>query len=445
VVDRDKAPHLADVIAEEFPVPAEFLDQAVETITGSGSGSGSGTGPTTGTGTGTGVGTATRRRAASYLPVQPADWPRSRDAMVGAILASATPEREDRLFPGDVAQFSDGGGIGLAHGAAGVLYALAETGAGRYEAGEQWLLRRTDPPPPGTLLGFYDGLLGTAFVLDRLGHTPRALDLTERVLGEKWQRLVPDLYGGLAGVGLALESLSRTTGEDALREKAVEAAQLLADRLSGGPANHIGLLRGATGSALLFLRLYERTGAPGLLDAAATALRRDLARCRADREGTLVVDEGSRTMPYLGAGSVGIGMVLDDYLAHRPDEEFERARAAILPAARSRYYAQPGLFNGRAGMVLHLARTTAPDAAPGHLAAQIAALGWYAMPYQGHLAFPGDQMMRLSMDLTTGTAGCLLALGAALGEQPAALPFLPPLQRPQNGPFTGSEKTTPSP
>jgi hypothetical protein len=55
------------------------------------------------------------------------------------------------------------------------------------------------------------------------------------------------------------------------------------------------------------------------------------------------------------------------------------------------------------------------------------------MSYQGQLAFPGHQMMRLSMDLGTGTAGCLLALGAALDETaPAALPFLPPLRRPQN-------------
>ncbi len=55
------------------------------------------------------------------------------------------------------------------------------------------------------------------------------------------------------------------------------------------------------------------------------------------------------------------------------------------------------------------------------------------MPYQGHLAFPGHQMMRLSMDLATGTAGCLLALGAALGgDRPAQLPFLPPLRAPQS-------------
>ncbi|MEV4443640.1 hypothetical protein AB0K09_32555, partial [Streptomyces sp. NPDC049577] len=52
------------------------------------------------------------------------------------------------------------------------------------------------------------------------------------------------------------------------------------------------------------------------------------------------------------------------------------------------------------------------------------------------LAFPGHQMMRLSMDLATGTAGCLLALASArprpAGERPAQLPFLPPPGAPQS-------------
>lgn len=83
-------------------------------------------------------------------------------------------------------------------------------------------------------------------------------------------------------------------------------------------------------------------------------------------------------------------------------------------------------------MILHLARTGATD----RLAEQIDALGWFAMDFQGQLAFPGHQMMRLSMDLGTGTAGCLLALSAALdagstAHPPTAhLPFLPPLRRP---------------
>lgn len=432
VVDRDKAAHLADVITGQFPdVPREFLDEAVTEICRD---------VPTAPSVSPASPAAARPVSASF--VEPGDWPYSRDSMVKALLASATPEREDRLFPGDIAQFSDGGGLGLAHGAAGVLYALAATGAERYDEGERWLLDRTDPPPIGSPLGLYDGLAGVAHVLDLLGHRQRALDLVDTILSERWQRLSSDLRGGLAGLGLVLGALADATGEPELRERAAEAADILVQRLtappSSGPRPRAGLMRGASGPALFLLRQYERTGEGRLLDAAAEALRQDLACCVEQKGGSLEVDEGWRTMPYLGDGSVGVGMVLDDYLAHAGDGigAFEQARSGILTAATSRFYAQPGLFQGRAGMILHLSRTTAPDAGADRCAGQIAGLGWYAMLYQGQLAFPGHQMMRLSMDLGTGTAGCLLALGAALaadadGTPPAHLPFLPPPPRPR--------------
>ncbi|WP_328875783.1 class III lanthionine synthetase LanKC [Streptomyces sp. NBC_00287] len=412
VVDRGKAAHLAEVIGRQFPdVPPEFLEQAVSEIT---------------------------RDAPRQSFVEPGDWPYSRDSMVKAILASATPERDDRLFPGDITQFSDGGGLGLAHGAAGVLYALDAVGAERYEEGERWLLARTAPPPTGTPLGLYDGLAGVAHVLDRLGHRQRALDLVESILAERWQNLASDLHGGLAGLGLVLGELAHRTGESELRDRAAEAADILVRRLAEPLPDtprrrRAGLLRGASGPALFLLREYERTGEARLLAAAGVALRRDLECCVTHENGSLEVDEGWRTLPYLGEGSAGIGMVLDDFLARAADAdgEFERARAGILAAATCRFYVQPGLLQGRAGMILHLARTTTPGASRERLTDQIAGLGWLAMSYQGQLAFPGHQMMRLSMDLGTGTAGCLLALGAALGSgADAHLPFLPPLGRP---------------
>ncbi|NGN69227.1 protein kinase/lanthionine synthetase C family protein [Streptomyces sp. A7024] len=423
-VDRGKAAHLAETAAEQFPdVPGEFLAEAVRVIGGGRA--------------------ASRRRR--YLPVEPpaaaAGWPAARDAMTAAILAAATPERDDRLYPGDIAQFGDGGGLGIAHGAAGVLYALHATGV-RHAEGEEWLLRQAVRPPEDTPPGLYDGLAGAAYVLDLLGHEEQARMVLGRVLNENWERIGPSLHGGLAGLGLVF-------GHFGLEDLARRAAELVAGRPQGADggarAGRAGLLHGASGAALLYLRLHERTGDAGLLDLAESALRRDLARCVPDRSGALHVDAGDRTLPYVGAGSAGVAMVLDDFLAHRVVEDFAEARTAILPAACGRYYAQPGLFNGRAGMVLHLARTGAPAA---RLGAQARALGWYAMPYRGGLAFPGDQMMRLSMDLATGTAGCLLALGAAYGGPPAAgraqLPFLPPLRRPSDRPRlrTGSSGKT---
>ncbi|MFP8903709.1 class III lanthionine synthetase LanKC [Streptomyces atacamensis] len=451
-IDRGKAAHLAELVAEEFPVPREFLDEAVaEILRGweppAPSGAGHGPGGTAREGT---AGAATGAPGQGYLPVHPADWPRSRDSMVRAVLASATPEREDRFFPGDIAQFAAGGGAGFANGAAGVLYALAETGGERCPDAEDWLLRRTKEPASGTPLGFYDGLAGIAWTLERFGHTDRALELAGTVVDQPWDDLAPDLHGGLAGIGLALDSLAASTGESALHEEALRCARLVADkggreaaragngaaaRSSAGRGPRAGLLYGSAGQALLFLRLYERTGEPGLLDLAADALRRDLDHCVTSAGGALQVDEGWRTMPYLGEGSVGIGMVLDDYAAHRDDERFERARHDILKAARSRFYAQPALFRGAAGMILHLGRTTVgdPGAHEADLRRQIASLTRAAVPYQGLLAFPGEQMMRLSMDLATGTAGCLLALGSALHDTPVHLPFLPPPpRRPQS-------------
>jgi hypothetical protein len=56
------------------------------------------------------------------------------------------------------------------------------------------------------------------------------------------------------------------------------------------------------------------------------------------------------------------------------------------------------------------------------------------------MAFPGNEMLRLSMDLATGTAGVLLALGAALHDQPVIIPLLSPARKatPQTPAPTGA-------
>jgi hypothetical protein len=89
------------------------------------------------------------------------------------------------------------------------------------------------------------------------------------------------------------------------------------------------------------------------------------------------------------------------------------------------YYVQPGLFMGRAGLLLTAASLGEEQATVDDL---VYGLGWHAMPYEGGLAYPGNQLLRLSMDLATGSAGVLLALGTALHDAPVSLPFLGPPQ-----------------
>ena len=428
--DPAKAGELADEIARLFPaVPAAFLDSAVRVI---------GTAwmryerPARGTGGG-----------APPIAPDAIGWTLARESMARAILASATPARDDRLFPGDPKQF-DSGALNMAYGAAGVLYALHATGAGRHPEHEDWLVERALNAPRGTRMGFYDGLHGVAYALERLGRRSDALavlDLCTARLDAGLGDVGLDLFGGLAGIGCNLAHFAAQTNDDALWRRAVEVAEIVADRLggaddvpelSGGEHPYAGLTRGSSGPALLFLRLYEHFENPILLDLAATALRQDLRRCIVRDDGAMDVNEGWRSMPYIADGSAGIGLVLGEYLAHREDAQFAAALSAIRRTATCAFYIEPGLFLGRAGMILALSHAHEPGTAALHdgaVADHIRRLSWHALTYRGDLAFPGEELLRLSMDLATGTAGVLLAVGAALHDAPVGLPFLAPASR----------------
>ncbi|MGW0805315.1 class III lanthionine synthetase LanKC [Nonomuraea sp. NPDC002799] len=386
---RAKVFDLGEIVKETFPVPGTMVDEAVATIAGD-----------------------TPQEAASM----PDSWPELREAMCRAIVASATPERDDRLFPGDVAQFQPGGGLNLAHGAAGVLYALAAAGLGPFPEYERWLRDRARHPAPGSGLGLYDGLHGIAHVLDLLGHHHDAYDVLDVCLREKWDGLESALFSGLSGVGLNLLRFGYT--DLALRAVDICAGRLATEpvsEISGGDHSRAGLLYGSSGPALLFLHAYEHTGDPALLDLAATALRQDLRRCKHAHDGSLQVNQGWRLLPYLGEGSAGIALVLERYLAHRHDEEFATALTELRLVGRAGFFVQAGLFTGRAGILA---------ARAGDTQDHVKGLRWHALPYGGGLAFPGDQLQRLSMDFSTGTAGVLFALSTAVGDQPAHLPFL---------------------
>jgi predicted Ser/Thr protein kinase len=428
-LDRSRAGALADAVRGEFPeVPGAFLDEAVRRIVT----------------TGQGMGPARDVGA----PIAAGDWEAARTSIGRSTNRMASPERTDRLFPGDVRQFAHAGaGLGLAHGAAGVLYALHAAGAPVAEEHVDWLARRAADLPSDVRLGFYDGVHGIAYVLDLLGRPDAALRLVDLALEERWQRLGPDLTEGLAGVGLNLLHFAARTGDRGMRGAAIEAGRLATELLAqqdaaragggsgtrvSGAAGRAGLMRGASGAALLFVHLFERTGEEDWLVRARSALRMDLACCTvAERDGSMRVNEGWRALPYLADGSAGIGFVLRRYLAHREDERFRAALAGIRAASASRFYAHAGLFNGRAGLALALAdeasgRGEASAAAEAAAREQVRRLAWHAVGHGGELAFPGDQLHRLSADLATGGAGVLLAIGAAYGERSAHLPFLGP-------------------
>lgn len=422
---RPKVGHFAELIASHFPIPDGYLDEAVSIISPP---------PVA-------PGTRTDAHGPDPALFDPSTnrWPELRDGIVSAIIASATPERSDRLFPGDVEQFAVGG-LGLAYGASGVLYALNACGAPRFPAGEEWLIRQIERPSTALRPGLFDGLHGVAFALDQLGHRESALEAMEMCLAADWEALGLDLAGGISGMGLNFRHFAALTGDPALAAAARRAADMAAERLrsedldvtvgavSGGEDPPAGLMRGSSGPALLLLRAYDDTGDSAYLDKAEEALRQDLNRCVLRPNGALEVNEGWRTMPYLDVGSVGVGLVLDEFLARRHDEGFVAAREQILRATEGELYILPGLFPGRAGILAYLtgrahARGIAPASDPG-VARQLRNLAWHALPYRDGIAFPGTALLRLSVDLATGSSGILLAMAMAMDQTPPSIPLL---------------------
>jgi hypothetical protein len=417
-----------DIIADRFPLPEGYLDEIRAELT-----------PTGGSRLPVVLGGTVEVDLAQPVP----DWSAACKSMAEAILQSATPQRQDRLFPGDPQQFINGG-FGFGYGAAGVLWVLDRTGAGRYPRYEQWLLaaaKRVSQENPG----FYDGLCGLAFVLERFGHTDAVPPLLERALGLVDVTRDVSLHSGLAGIGLTALTLAGRTGETGYADAALRVAARLGDAIRSGepygidvlinsqgqPVERLGaragLLRGWSGAALMLLRCYERTGEPGYLDLAVAAVHRDLDLCLLTPDGSLQVDGGFRVLGHLDVGSMGIALVATEVLSHRPDDRLEASLPVLARAGRAEFVIDPQLLNGRAGLMAALARLAAwrPEldlatAVDLHLRR----LAWHAVPYRGHLAFPGRRLRRLSMDLATGSAGILLAVDAVVTGRTDFLPFL---------------------
>ncbi|GAA1594055.1 class III lanthionine synthetase LanKC [Actinoplanes couchii] len=324
------------------------------------------------------------------------------DLLVRAITASATPERDDRLFPGDPQQFTDGG-AGFGHGAAGVLYALHAAGAVPEPEHVDWLRAHAGtgrsvrahgiPGRPGLWAGGH----GTAVVLDLLGHPGDADELLERCVPSPGRPPRPGLAGGLSGIAWALMRIAVRRGDGRLLGRALDMARRVT-ALSEEAAPAAGLMRGWTGAALLYTAAYEQTGDSFWLDAAGVALRRDLRFCVPVESGGLQVPVGRRTLPYLDHGSAGLALVTSRLARHRPDDPVVSALPDLLAGCRHSFVVYPGLMSGRAGLIL-----VDPQADPS-------SLDLYATPFGGGTAFPGTTLRRLSMDLHTGTAGVLLAL-----------------------------------
>lgn len=348
------------------------------------------------------------------------------------ILTTLDLSRADRLFPGDIAQF-EVNGYGIAHGSCGNLLA-DDLPTDTLETVLEWTEHQVDSDTQPRF-GFFDGLAGAVHTFRQLGRHSTADRWVETLRGVPLDALDSSLFGGLSGIGCLLleesESCPAASSTLALvtetlrdRLPAARAHVRFTDGTSWATTGHGGLMRGPSGQALFWTRHYERTGDPRSLEHARQLVDIDLSVMQMCPDGSMQLREERRTMPYLGSGSVGVGLVLLQLVRHVDEPRYASALLAIARAAAVEFTAQAGLLNGRAGLILFLGELSKSPYAGADceqtLAQQFQLLGLHSLNHAGGLHFPGEQNLRLSTDWATGSAGILALLrhtGSATARQ----------------------------
>jgi len=344
------------------------------------------------------------------------------DNIAQYILATASPERKDRVWPADHRVFVTNP-LSIAHGAMGIASLLLDTSRPLPAWFHRYVKQRLSEQDLAP--GLYVGRAGIAWMLRRIGLAAEAevelrLAHTSPLLKQSF-----DVYYGCAGIGLIDLLFWHETQDPIHLERAVALADRLIPRakidVSGyyWPAAddtvYIGFAYGASGIALFMLGLYECTHDSRYLDCAVAAFDFDLCS-GSEQDGSIgwerLKGDGS-VWPYWSYGSAGVGAVaLRFSLSLNEDRYLDVARKAARFIS-AKYSVFPGQMNGMAGMgefLLDLWEGTGETSYRDEAAAIARRVMAFRLNRGAGAAFPGDGLLAISDDYSGGSAGVGLFL-----------------------------------
>jgi len=345
------------------------------------------------------------------------------DGIQDHIQDTATYSRKDRLFPADPKLFSTNP-LSLAYGAGGVAFALKQISNLVPEKAATWILQHevtNDDYPPG----LYVGSSGIAWCLLEIGFQHEAEKIFRRTLSHPLRDKAADIFYGLAGWGMTSLRFFRQTQDEEYLHHAKEAAVTLLEKSVRNQRGRywkvnnevrLGLAHGASGVALFLLYLYLETGDSSFLTAGQEALEFDLSFATATKDGGLSwprsAESRSPLYPYWRFGSAGIGRVVLRFYRALKNQDYLATLERIFIECDRKYAVFPGQFMGLSGLgefSLDLYNLLGEDRFLRAAEKAIRGIMLFRVERNG-IAFPGDQLARLSCDYGTGSAGVGLFL-----------------------------------
>lgn len=337
------------------------------------------------------------------------------------ILAVATFDRRDRLFPSDGSIFRTNP-LNISYGACGVAYALNKIEGKVPEEVTNWILscnKHISMVPPG----LYMGLAGIAWSMLELGLREESQKVLLSTYDHPLRYDSWDIYYGVAGWGMANLRFFAEFQDELYLQKAEEAAGYLLEsvnedergsywRLEDGKIP-LGYAHGQSGVAQFLLYLYLASGKEQFLDVGIKALDFEMNNATPSMKGESIswmkfAGEGYIVYPYLKVGAAGVGMTMLRYYRLLGEQKYRDMLELIYIDTTRKYTLFPGMFSGLAGLgefLLDLHRVT-NESHHFDAAYRVAAgISLFKIEKRLGLAFPGDMLRRISCDYGTGSAG----------------------------------------
>ena len=338
--------------------------------------------------------------------------------------------RRDRLFPADVSVFNTNP-LSVAHGATGVAYALSCIEGNVPDTIISWMLGHNisnDKYPPG----LYIGISGIAWVFLKLGLQKPALQLMQMASTHPLLWELPDIYYGASGFGLACLNFHKETHDEYWLDQAVKVGDWLIDTKAESEEGYYwpdtegniwcGYARGQSGIALYLLYLRLASGESRFFDVGRMALSYDLGQVEEAADGPRLyrVSKDSPPSPhkhvfshYWSDGTAGVCTSLVRYWSVFGEEDHKKMLELLMPDTFRDYTAFPTLFTGLAGLgdlQLDVFGFTGDDRYILE-ALQIAeGILRFQIEKPDGIAFPGEQLTRISTDFGSGSSGIALFL-----------------------------------
>jgi len=339
---------------------------------------------------------------------------------IGHYLIEQIHCREDPLdLPTDYRRFTTNP-LSVAYGAAGIAIFLHRTRSAVPTIFRRALVTaaagiNADSHAPG----LYVGSAGVAWALLELGLYEEAALLMDTAARSPLLGDTADLFYGTAGWGLTNLFFFHRLAEEKYLRQAIEAFVQIRSKLKLTEAGYYyenfgevyhGLAHGAAGIGYFLLRLYQETLHEEYLGYARKLLDFDLVNAE-EQHGHLLFHRSVNDKtyyPYWRIGSAGIGSVALRFYAETKDEYYLQASRKIAHYLAGKYTVFPTNFSGMGGignffvdMYLH----TGEESYRTEAYRFVDRIMLFAIEKGPGVAFPGEELVRISTDFGTGSAG----------------------------------------